>query len=272
MKLFFAALLSTAAVTAQAQTVIGHEYHIYSNGDVPEEHDDHEHGHTHDFATYEVDLPDGFSGFAPNENVPTWGAGNSLGDGANITYSFAQSDFECVYGGSCHALADYIPTGYETVMHSAFSAWSDVANINFTFVNDLDGDIVLSSEDLDSVGQVLANASTWYEVTDNGSETTSRLTYSEIHFDNENWTINGNGVDLYTVAVHEIGHALGLGHTDEIDAIMYAYYTGPNTLHHDDIEGVQYLYGAAPVPEPSTLALMFMGLAGLMVFRKKAIA
>jgi hypothetical protein len=55
-----------------------------------------------------------------------------------------------------------------------------------------------------------------------------------------NW--NG-GYDAETVILHENGHALGLGHSQTTDAIMYAYYQGiDRNLHQDDINGITELY------------------------------
>lgn len=66
------------------------------------------------------------------------------------------------------------------------------------------------------------------------------------HFDDdENWSIDGgNGVDLLSVAVHEFGHALGLGHSDNKNSLMYPTYAGKRTrLQRDDINAIEMLYG-----------------------------
>ncbi|KHE93408.1 MAG: matrixin family metalloprotease [Candidatus Scalindua rubra] len=74
-----------------------------------------------------------------------------------------------------------------------------------------------------------------------------------LHFDEyETWKDQpgGMGIRLYNVSLHEIGHLLGLSHSQDQNAIMYAYYAEDrNDLRADDIAGIQSLYGsAAPGP------------------------
>lgn len=55
------------------------------------------------------------------------------------------------------------------------------------------------------------------------------------------------GVNLFAVAVHEFGHALGLPHTSDPGAIMYPVYNfAPNNepqLSFHDAKAIQHLYG-----------------------------
>lgn len=56
-------------------------------------------------------------------------------------------------------------------------------------------------------------------------------------------------VDLESVAVHEIGHLLGLGHSSVQGAIMYpTIRTGTRKveLETDDVQGIQSMYGTNP--------------------------
>jgi hypothetical protein len=61
------------------------------------------------------------------------------------------------------------------------------------------------------------------------------------------WQINSS-YDLETVAIHEFGHALGLGESAITSACMYAFYNGmKQSLTSDDIAGIQSIWGA---PQP----------------------
>lgn len=73
----------------------------------------------------------------------------------------------------------------------------------------------------------------------------------DIHFDeDETWTLNVQGgnnqpIDLVSVAAHEIGHSLGLFHTQVAGSLMLANYTGSHRfLGSDDAAGIQSIYGS----------------------------
>ncbi len=64
----------------------------------------------------------------------------------------------------------------------------------------------------------------------------------DLHFDDdEQWGI-GSGIDVYSVALHELGHALGLGHSDHPGAVMYPYYARAAELTSEDIAAIRMLY------------------------------
>jgi hypothetical protein len=103
---------------------------------------------------------------------------------------------------------------------------------------------------LDGRGRVLAH--TFYPAPPNPESLAG-----DMHLDaDETWGI-GENTDIFTVVLHELGHALGLGHSDRPGAVMYPYYRSAVVgLSSDDIEGIQALYGKrveAAAPETPVL-------------------
>lgn len=83
----------------------------------------------------------------------------------------------------------------------------------------------------------------------------------EIHLQsNEKW-YHGVGAlpkgeySLLFVLLHEVGHALGLSHSDKPQAIMYPWYGISDTLDEDDIVAIQYLYGTKTTRIPTTTTM-----------------
>jgi hypothetical protein len=151
-------------------------------------------------------------------------------------------------------------SGVRGEIERAFREWERYGNIRFTegqkesaartlaikFAAGSHGD----GYPFDGAGKVLAH--TFYP-----SPPNSEPIAGDMHFDgSEPWSL-GTYVDLYSVVLHETGHALGLGHSDQPGAVMYPYYKLVSGLAADDIAGVRALYGtpsATPTvpPGPTT--------------------
>lgn len=136
------------------------------------------------------------------------------------------------------------------VVREAFALWAAQTPLTFTKVNSSNADILIGwaggehgdGDSFDGPGDVLAHAS--YPNPYN-----ERQVF--LHFDDdERWVDSpSQNVDLLTVAAHEIGHNLGLDHSNDPNALMYPSYSGPHRfLGADDIAGAQSLYGAASKP------------------------
>ncbi|KAL5725285.1 hypothetical protein ACHQM5_008445 [Ranunculus cassubicifolius] len=174
----------------------------------------------------------GHYSFFPNQ--PRW-----LTRNRPLTYAFAPGN----------QLTDSV----KAVFSRAFDKWAAVTPLTFQEINSFGrADITIGfyggghgdGEPFDGILGTLAHA---FSPPD-----------GRFHLDEaENWIAEGDvessnlpaAVDLESVAVHEIGHLLGLGHSSVEEAIMFpTISTGVKKvqLASDDVEGIQVLYGSNP--------------------------
>ncbi len=145
-------------------------------------------------------------------------------------------------------------------IHRALEEWSKNARVRFQVAGSADAARTIAlffaagthgdAYPFDGPSRVLAH--TFYPSPPNPEPIAG-----DMHFDaDEAWGV-GTGIDLYSVTLHELGHALGLGHSDKPGSVMYPYYRRHFALTEDDLAGIRELYGApeanpspGPVPPP----------------------
>ncbi|CAA3004106.1 metalloendoproteinase 2-MMP-like [Olea europaea var. sylvestris] len=143
---------------------------------------------------------------------------------------------------STHLTYGFLPSTPASAMSPvsrAFEKWASATH--FTFSQSQNPNLVIGfhtgdhgdGSNFDGPGGILAHA---FPPTD-----------GRFHYDaDESWSVGQvpGAFDLETVALHEIGHLLGLGHSSVQDAIMFSGIP-PETiknLHADDIQGIKALY------------------------------
>ena len=170
----------------------------------------------------------------------------------NLTYYVAARD------------NDLAAEQWDAAIDQAFKQWSDVANLRFSRVSTQTGANFImsvgsgSSQQFDGAGGTLA----WAQLPPNNTYRGQLL----CRFDTgETWRINQNqsGILLVNVACHEIGHLLGLEHSQINTALMAPFYkaTVSKPVQNDDIARIVKLYGTAtdvpptdPTPSPTLAA------------------
>ncbi len=131
---------------------------------------------------------------------------------------------------------------------TSFAAWSDVSEFTFTEVDSLSNADIRIKWDY-NFGSNLILAQT------GASSINGIFNKITIHFnENYTWAVNGSFCDIITVAMHEIGHALGLDHSEYSNAMMYYSYHYSRSLTADDICGLWSIYDCPfPITGPSTV-------------------
>lgn len=163
-----------------------------------------------------------------------------------------QIPMKLTYALSKENLIDYIKiSDIKSAFKCAFGKWAFVIPVSFTETDDYDfADIRIGfysgdhgdGEPFDGVLGVLAHSFT----PENGKFHLDAAERWAVNFETEKSEV---AVDLESVALHEIGHLLGLSHSPVKDAVMYPTLKPRNRkldLAVDDIRGVQALYGSNP--------------------------
>ena len=162
----------------------------------------------------------------------------------------------------------WIASDYDTMITSALNQWADVSGFtNLGKVADgggnagaigatgSAGDIRIAAWRITASGVLAHNFAPGSATSPVGIDNNI---FGDMHIDKETvggpaWVNDatdaggpggGGTYDLYTVVLHELGHALGLDHTTIPGSVMEdGYKGGRRVLSADDIAGIQALYG-----------------------------
>ncbi|HEY8060062.1 MAG TPA: matrixin family metalloprotease, partial [Acidimicrobiales bacterium] len=173
--------------------------------------------------------------------------------------------------GFVNHTADLSIAAQQSAVATALATWASVAPFTFTLVPDCglafnaagcttpdirisfgSGDHGAGPDDLDFDGPGGTAAHAYFPPPNGWSAA------GDVHLDDaEPWSTSGSGVDLESVVLHELGHALGLTHATAAQCPLQASSTRPimcgtlvgvdRTLAQDDINGIQSLYGPPAV-------------------------
>ncbi|NXE51503.1 MMP1 collagenase, partial [Casuarius casuarius] len=173
-------------------------------------------------------------------------------------YVFTEGNPKWKRNNLTYRIVNYTPlmrqADVDEAIRKALSVWSNVTPLTFQKIEDKEADIMISfvvrdhrdNSPFDGPNGQLAHAFQPGEAIG-----------GDVHLDNEEyWTKDGRGYNLFIVIAHELGHSLGLSHSTDSGALMYPTYsyTDPKEFHlpQDDINGIQAIYGQIDAPVQPT--------------------
>jgi predicted Zn-dependent protease len=194
--------------------------------------------------------------------MPDYALEGAMWSSTSVTFSFATANYS---NDSYDPFSSSIGGDYQSSIQWALQQWASVTPLTFTQVADsqaADIRIGFGTLGTPSTGVIGQTNLRW---TSGGTFVPDEVVRLE---DPGQFALSPNGsggygytgtpATLQQVALHEIGHALGLGHASDPYAVMYASVGASNqTLDGTDVAGIQSLYGApvsTPSPTPTPMA------------------
>tara|TARA_Y100000589_G_scaffold331639_1_gene386070 strand:+ start:921 stop:1937 length:1017 start_codon:yes stop_codon:yes gene_type:complete len=174
-----------------------------------------------------------------------WGESQTQGTSAGVvSYSFATQNIPGQFNDFDSFITD---EAFQREITESFATWENTADIRFQVAPDsADVDIRLGWGDLDGSNGVLGQATV---------PSFGALSGVIVIFDvAEDWFVDGDAppdqIDFSSTAIHEIGHAIGINHSEKSQALMNASYSKTIfELQPDDKEAAISIYGESDLPK-----------------------
>jgi hypothetical protein len=185
-----------------------------------------------------------------------------------ITWSFANSTYA---QDAATPYSSPVGSAYQGLVQQAVQRWAAVSGL--TFVQQADSadpsqaaNIRIGFADLNTPSSyVVGYTSYHYTTSSTGTSTFSPDTVLRLEDPAKDALVAGAGGSLtyqgfsttfYQTVLHEFGHALGLGHSTDVSAVMYPTLGAADLdLDANDIAGIQALYGTSPTTTTQVAAI-----------------